>query len=354
MKVTLRPRKHEPTEVIEQISVTELGSFRECRRRWFLAHVRNLVGKTERKELWFGDLMHGALQVYAVKGLKKAQKEFVKLYDESMPKVKESYGGLWEGVEEMYADFKILGLGMLENYERFCEASGMELENVHLEQRVWVPIRDLSGKPITGTKLTARMDRVVGIKGKHDLYILDYKTGSSASTGKSFELNDQVTGYADIYWRLTSELPFGIIFEHLLKKIPEDPRILKNGSLSTAKNQNTMPWQYEAKMKEMGLMKSKEHLECLYALEAQGFDGYFEREMTQRNVEQVLAFEKHLYFIYQDMLAVVADPRKAYPNPSSFRCPRCPFLSVCMAMDDGSDYEHLIETQYVVDPIKRW
>src|SRR5258708_2410149 len=332
---------------VEQSSGTETQRFRECGRRWYLANERGLVHKVERKELWFGDLMHSALQVYADKGVKAAVKAFKQLFEFSLPDVKKSYGGLWEGVEEMYLEFEELGIGMLQNYPLFAESQGMEMDTIQLEQRVWVPILDLNGKP-TNTKLTARMDRIVGIKD--ELYIVDYKTGASASTGKAFELNDQVTGYCYVYYRMTEELPAGVIFEHLMKKLPEEPRMIKNDSeLSTAKNQNTLPQLYYEKMKELKLLRSAKHVECYEALLAQGWDGYFEREMTQRNIQQVLGFEEHLYFIYRDMVAVIKDPRKAYPNPSSMRCPRCPFLNVCLAMEDDSDAEHLIEVAYHVN-----
>lgn len=308
--------------------------------------------------------MHDALQTYASKGTAPAVKRFKAEYKRRLPKVKEGYGGLWEGVEQLYGELDELGEGMLHNYELFAEAQGMEMTTINLEQRVWVSIMRREGwsrknpeEAELPIKLTARFDRMVAIdNNSDDLYIVDYKTGSSTGTGRTLDLNDQASGYSYIYWRLTDEeeIPAGVIFEKLLKKIPEEPRILKNGKLSTAKNQNTLPDLYEAKMREMGLMKSAEHLECLDALRAEGWDGYFERELTSRNLQQILSYEEHLFFTVSEMQAVVRDPRKAYPSPSSMRCPRCPFQSVCLAMEDGSDYESLIAARYDVNLEKRW
>ena len=343
--------------VLEQVSVTELSSFRECRRRWYLGTVRGLVARRGTKEaLWFGDLMHTGLQAYADKGVSAAIKAFRAAYAKGIEEVARQYGGLWEGVEELYREYEDLGVGMLTNYAIFDEAQGMKMDTIHLEQRVWVPIRDLSGQPLPGSpKLTARMDRVVWIDKKEDHYIIDYKTGSSLGTGKALELNDQATGYEYMHWRLTSELAAGVVFEKLMKVLPDDPRMIRDGKeLSTAKNQNTLPDLYEAKMKELDLMQSAKHLECLEALRAQGWDGYFEREITTRNFEQVLNFEKHLYYIYTDMAEVVKNPEKAYPSPSSMRCPRCQFISVCLAMEDGSDAESMIENQFDVNLERRW
>jgi hypothetical protein len=54
------------------------------------------------------------------------------------------------------------------------------------------------------------------------------------------------------------------------------------------------------------------------------------------------------------MRAVVLDPRKAYPNPSPFNCNNCAFRNPCMAMEDGSDWKHIVDTQYNVVEEKRW
>lgn len=347
------------TKKLEQVSVTEIGSFRECRRRWLYGTHLGYQTRSTAVELWFGDLMHAALQVFTEKGVKAAVKHWLKTFDLGLVDVKESYGGLWEEAQSMYAEYREMGAAMLQNYELFVEAMGVEMDTIHMEQRVWVPIREpgtvkkgewVPGKPV-GVKLTARMDRVVGIDAEH--YILDYKTGSAPS-GKALEIADQPTGYSYIHWRITDEVPAGVFIEGLMKKLPEEPRILKNGTLSTAKNQNTLPALYEATMKRMGLMRSAEHLQCLAALQEQGWDGYFEREMTQRNGDQILNYEKHLYYVVQDMLAVVADPEKAYPSPSQMRCPRCPLINVCMAMEDGGDYEYLLETQFEINTERRW
>src|SRR5260221_10122164 len=156
---------------LEQVSVTEISQFRECRRRWYLGTHLGYERKAERPELWFGDLMHSALQVYAERGVKAAIREWYKRFDESIGDVKKGYGGLWDQAQSMYEEYRDLGAGMLQNYELFVEAMGVEMKTIHLEQRVWVPIREpgtmwkgksgskvpkwTAGRPI-GVKLTAR------------------------------------------------------------------------------------------------------------------------------------------------------------------------------------------------------
>lgn len=337
---------------LEQVSVTEISQFRECRRQWLLGIHLGYQSRAGKPELWFGTLMHSALQVYAVKGMAKAVQAWYKLFDAEIDAVRKSYGGLWEQAQEMYEEFRELGAGMIQNYDLFVDAMGLEMANIHLEQRVWVPIiHPKSHRPI-GVKLTARMDRIVAVDERQ--FILDYKTGSQPS-GKSLEIADQPTGYSYTYYRLTEELIEGVIIEGLMKKLPAEPRILQNGELSTAKNQNTLPDLYREEMKRRGLLHSAKHLECLEALTQQAWDGYFEREITQRNFEQLMSYEDHLYYIVREMQAVTADPKHlAYPSPSQMRCPRCPFINVCTAMEDGSDYEYLLENQFEINEERRW
>src|SRR4029077_16776721 len=97
-----------------------------------------------------------------------------------------------------------------------------------------------------------------------------------------------------------------------------------------------------------------DYAEILQDLREKGWSSYFSREVTTRNLQQVKNYEEHLYFTFQDMREVARDPRKAYPSPSAMRCPRCPFLNVCLAMEDGSDAEDIIKTRFTVSEEKRW
>ena len=343
---------------LTQVSVTEVSQFRECRRQWLLGTHLGYTPRSGKPELWFGTLMHSALQVFTERGVKQAIRFWFKQYDEEIKAIAKSYGGLWEQARELYDEYRELGAGMLQNYELFVDAMQLEMTTVQLEQRVWVPIMEPTSfaavtkrRPI-GVKLTARMDRIVAIGD--DLFILDYKTGSAPS-GKSLEIADQPSGYSYVHYRLTDELVVGVIIEALMKRLPEEPRILQNGDLSTDKRQNTLPALYQAEMKRRGLMRSAKHMETLEALIQQGWDGYFEREITQRNYEQLMSYEDHLYYTVYDMKAAAADPlHVAYPSPSLMRCPRCPFLNVCTAMEDGSDYEYLLDTHFDINEERRW
>lgn len=352
---------------LESVSVTELYSFRECHRSWYLGYVRKLDTKIEPFRYWFGTGLHAALQAYHMPGgtLEDALKAYDTWYKVAEKSAAEGYGMLWEGAKQEYFNAYDLTRKMLHNYDSFHRAQAEVWEPIAVEQRVWVPIlhpktrRALPGKP----RLTARFD-FLGYRGqrrsdtlaKRGVVIVDHKSASQqpAATGRDLDLDDQLTGYAYVYWRLTGELPDEIVYNTLIKRAPGPPELIRGGTQpSKAKDQPTTYGMYMETLNELGL-DPRNYLDVLDNLKRAGWDRYFVREGVTKNLYQLEAYERHLYDTYQDMVRVVKDPETAYPSPSSMRCGGCIYASVSQAMDDGSDYESLIEARLRVNPEERW
>lgn len=349
---------------IEAISVTEKYSFRECRRQWYLGNVRKLEPIVPPMRYWFGTGIHAALAVYHSPGgtVESAIKAYDEWYEASERELIESYGFLWEGAKQEYFDAKALAHGMLTNYDLYHRSELDVWDPVAVEQRVWVPIlhprsrRALPGSP----RLTARLDFIGSrpvntVKGyRRGAVIVDHKTASVRPyLGRDIDLDDQLTGYAYVYWRLTGELPESIIYNVLIKSLPKPPELLKNGQPSKAKGQSTTFGLYLDTLTQLGLDPSN-YTEVLGALQAEGWSRYFVRDLVTRNLNQLEAYEQHTYYEFTEMVEVVKHPEKAYPSPSPMRCQQCPFVSVCMAMEDGGDSEALIEAKFKVSTEARW
>jgi hypothetical protein len=341
---------------LDEVSVTEVGQFKECRRQWYLGSYLGYQLKKPDDRLWFGTLIHHALEEYGRSySMQATIDEFEKEFDSSIVDLQQEYGGLWGWVENDIYAYKPLGVEMLRNYAAFDRGTSLQLRTVSLERRVWVPIRTSTGRATLKSRprLTARMDRIAS-EGS-DLYLVDYKTGAQVWTqGRGLDLDDQVTGYYYSFWRLTGELFKGVVYETLLKKVPNQPRLLKDGSLSTAKDQLTLHGWYYSKMVELDLTRSGKHIQALNALKVRGWDPFFHREVTSRNLAQIKAYEEHLFYVFKDMLDISKYPEKAYPSPSALHCPRCDFLQVCQAMEDGSDHQHLLGANFKINPDRRW
>lgn len=341
---------------LEVVRVTEVAKFKDCRRAWYLSEIRGLVPKTPQDYLWFGAQMHVGLETLALTGdIDKAIAAYMKACNDSIPELEAGFGGLWAEMAPMFQEMVTLGRGMLHNYQLFDRQTGFNLKTVTVEERVFVPIRTSNGRSaLKGLpQLTARMDRIVVREGLDGEYILDCKNSDSVwQKGRGLELDDQSTGYATAYWRMRGYLPKGIIYDTLLKKVPSEPRVLKSGKLSQDKEQGTTYELFMAAIKERG-ENPAEYAEVLASLREQGWSKFFVREVTHRNLEQVKAYERDLYYTFQDMREVARDPRKAYPSPSPMRCPRCVFRDVCLAMNDGSDYEDMIKARFNISEEKR-
>lgn len=340
---------------LEVVRVTEVEKFKECRRAWYLGEIRGLMPKVPTDYLWFGDKMHIGLQELAATGdSEKAIAAYMAACNASIPDLEAGFGAFWPEMSQMFQELVTLGKGMLHNYAIFDRATGMRLKTVSLEERLFVPIHNPNGRALKGTpRLTARMDRLAIREGLGGEFLVDYKNSTRAWTdGRNLELDEQTTGYNYIFWRVRGHLPAGMIYDTLLKRIPNEPKVLKSGKLSVDKDQGTTFELYTEALHKMNL-DPKDYTDVLASLKEQAWSKYFKREITTRNMAQIRAYERDLYNTFQDMRDVARDPRKAYPSPSPMRCPRCPFRDVCLAMNDGSDYEDIIKARFTVSEEKR-
>lgn len=341
------------------ITVTEVQQFRECRRAWYLNNVEHLQPKVPITPMWFGEGIHEALKVYwETRVLVAAHGTFLGWYVKEEIKLKEAYGDLWGEKEEEFLNLCILAEEMLLGYDEFVrarEAEGDVWEPTEIERRVMVPLRSSDGtRSLKDTPcLSARMDLVAKSSGSAvGTGVADFKTVGSKMgmfQGESLDIDEQLTGYGYVFWRVYGEIPSWVAHENLFKKAPKSPKVNKDGSLSVNKSQATTYKLYTSEMTERGISLDDPHYaDMLKVLQERGIDDYFVREVTQRNLAQLKNYEERLFYTYQDMRDAADDPRLAYPSPGAMRCPRCPYIKVCHAMEDGGDAAEMIKGNFVV------
>lgn len=378
------------------VSATEAGAFRTCRRRWHLENIRNIEPKHTGMAFAFGTTIHAALEVYFENHddredrLTLAIDTFMDEWDLVRADA-ERDGAPPEYLDEML-EHRDLGVSMLTTHDAFDQVAPASLGRIlaiegvlqpgvqlsegndaypadaavtrHASGRMLVPIvnpytqglvtlEDADGVHVP--HLSVRIDLLTERKTpKKGIWVIDHKTASKAPQDRVLDVDDQATAYDYAVWRWLGVMPRGVLFNHLLKKAPKEPRELKNGTLSTAKDQLTTPDMYRAAMLEHGIMDqrgnidSDAHEECLNALLAHGWDRFNMRFEPTRNEAELMAYEQRLYETWLDLRVALDDERRRYPNPSQWNCGGCAMLRVCRAMDDGSDAEHIIETEYRV------
>lgn len=344
------------------MSVTERGTFRECRRRWFWEYGLRKAPKAPQMNLWFGTGIHAALAAYygaillgSGSPLDAALGEFEAWYDAEMldPQKQDR----WFQFNELYE----LGIGMLRNYATYDREFPLtalgDVVSVEEETQI-VPVLDLNREPVPDVYLAGRIDLTLQRRDGR-FVIVDHKTRTTAQNAQALEIDDQLTGYCYLHWRTTGKVPALAIYNVLIKRVPEPPKVLKNGDLSLDIRQPTTYELYLLALRDRGYSNDnindndggKYHAILTYLQSPAAWERFFQREITTRNEAEMLSFERRLYYEVMDMLAVRERKELRYPGPSPFRCGHCPYLQPCKASEDGGDADALLEYLYTeVEP----
>lgn len=398
------------------ISASERASFKTCRRQWELTVLENLEPLIPPTfELEFGAGIHRALETYYfnvanlpafpdtvetyARPLKGALQEWDAWYAET--DVRYGTADLDTQVKDAALDRLVeladLGEEMLRGYHRYSDyednftvhaiegfltPAGKSWLNKHNKEReflsngtqlgvTWdqnsrrlmVPIlnpvtqRPIKGNPVFSCRIDLLVHRIdVGAKG---LWIYDHKTTATIPNDRGLDFEDQITGYFYAVWRWLGIIPRGFCFNYLVKQVPKPPRILKDNSLSTAKDQLTSAELYREELERRGLVlrdgtvTSEKHAEAYEALLSHGWDRFFLRHYVSRNKAELLNFERRLFEEWEDMADCTSGDMQLYPNLSRFHCPRCAVGPICQAIEDGSDWEDVIDTRYIDKPDRK-
>lgn len=298
----------------------------------------------------FGDAVHSALEVYYTdnkRELAPALRRFKREWRKVMVKLASDYGELFSRIEPEWQEYMDKGVTMLTYYDIYdaqAEFDWDEVIAVNVEERAWVDIlgpdqMQLDGLPL----LSGKIDLVV--RRKDGIWIVDHKTAATAYDARALDVDDQLTGYCYIWWRISGEVPRGAIYNALIKDPPGPPRVLKSGALSQDKAQRTTYDLYVQAIKDLKLDKN-DYQDILTFLREKKWSQFFLRDGMQRNVEELESFEKRLYREYDDMRRTIRDPDWAYPNPTQRTCPGCSVLPLCQAMEEQNPEfvrEHMYE-----------
>lgn len=391
----------ELTKQVRDISVTERNSYKMCRRQWYLTTVENLE-PTSAKQWYFdfGTGIHSGLEgYYKAKGgiiddtpYDAAIAAFDEWYDDTEKELKEDKSYSIEQkdlvLQELY-DFGLLGVGMLENYAEYAltrddftvvcvegtwTEEGRELIQQHLNPpyKDSVPVLHESGRFLTpilnqnnqsiGRLLSARLDLVVYIRkvGLNGFWVIDHKTAGQHPSDRGLDMDDQPTGYGYTFWRLTGVYPRGTIFNYLVKQLPKEPRLIREGDeLSTDKAQLTTAPLYREALERFGYLKngqitSEKHAGCYAALLSKGWSKFFERYYPTRNKDEYMSFHDRLPYEAEEMAHVAVTPELIFPHLNQYgACSNCSVKNICQAIEDGSDYDWIADTMYRQAPDRK-
>ena len=322
------------------IRTSDRGRFRRCRQLWdFESPMRqNYAYQGSIKPLDFGIAFHEALDEY-YKPREEAYthevrwglaiSKFGEICDEQMARTLKATMGIDEtSVREDFAERKELGIGMLNHYFPWAEEhDDFEVVESEISFEVEIPEMDVMYQ--------GRIDALV--KRDDGYWLLDHKTAAQFGDTGWLDLDTQISAYC---WAMTKRLGIkvnGMIYSEIKKSVPKEPQVNKNGTLSQNKQQRTSLALYKKKIQELGLNESdySEYLEYLAAN-----DKWFRRTYVHRSDQELENVEEIIRIESREM---INPDIGIYPNPSRFNCSGCAFKLPCVAKQDGSDVNWILE-----------
>lgn len=299
------------------ISNSEISTFKDCRRKWWLQYYRGLARKKKEmvSPLTLGSRIHNALEAFY-----KLGKDPVEVYSTLLEIDREIFevsgdAGITDKQKKFDSDAE-LGRIMLEGYLEWLEETGVDsdIEVVGVEEKISAIVLD--GR----VELQGKTDMKVRDRTDNSRLILDHKTAVSF----------------DIYYK-TAHMSEQLMLYSMLERL-RDPDDLTNvdGGI------------YNLLRKVKRTAKSK--------------PPYYERITVRFNDETLRSFWTRVNGVLRDMISVRdeldagADHRfVAYPSPTNDCTWKCPFFDACPMFDDGSAAEMwLTDYTEVSDPYARY
>lgn len=306
-----------PTTV--HVSNSSIQTFKDCKRKWYLG---DYLGLARKEKVYVGPLalgsrIHTALEMFYVDGTIP-----VDAYNEIMKVDNELFAGsLGAKDPEQVAKFQKeaeLGRVMMEGYYEWLleENADSNIIPEHVEKIVEYRLNDFDPRVVLRGKIDMHARRVED----GSIAVLDHKSAISF----------------DVYHK-TAHMSEQLMYYVMLEKLnaENDEKVVDGGIYNLIK-----------KSKRTAAAKPP----------------FFERIDVRFNDETLNSFWTRTLGTVRDMMAVrdaldAGQDHKyyAYPRPTMDCTWKCPFVSVCPMMDDGSDHVRMLEDNYEqIDPNERY
>lgn len=342
------------------ISVSSIKSYLSCRRafNWSSSIGGNLEPKAPSLPFFTGSTIHTALEAYYESGVPlRVATEQALMVELAKVELKNTnlQWGLYETVLEEQEELSLAMMyhyhlwvnGKLHHYDTFADST---LEFLAVETAFKVPVKiNGTGGDSPHIYLRGRFDGVVLYKPDNSIWLFENKTSGRPSELEDSLDNDlQTTAYVYALEQLLGIPVKGVIYNVMYKKAPTEPKVLKSGSLSQAKNLSTTFEAYLEAIRTTHEGITDANVLAMYGgmldhLKAEG-NKYFKRLAIIRTKEEVESFSKYLYHVGLEM---VRPSTTMYPNPSYHSCKWCKFKVPCLGLERGEDITPVLASEYI-------
>lgn len=332
-------------ENVAKLRTSDRISFKRCRRRWgwqsALRQGRRVYENAT--PLWLGTGVHFALEDYHGYNHFGDPASAFHAYTEACRRTRSLE------MPEDWRDAQELAMEMMRYYvDSWLGAAGRDplptyyvdgKPQVEVDYEIPLPDELVADSPFDHVVHIGTLDRVA-IDEHERLWLVEYKT-AKAFRLFHFETDPQVTSYCWAMDCIYDKPIAGVVYQQHKKTVPDHPRILATGQISTNKSQSTTRSMYKRALENLyGKVDkaSSAHLDVLNHLamqEGDEHDQYIRRDRIQRTQHQIEAEGVKILLEAEDML----NPNMPlYPNPTD-GCGWCPFRNPCISLDSGTDWE---------------
>lgn len=331
-----------------EIHTSERILYKRCRRKWEFQspNKRNVQSKTESSiHLWFGSGWHYALEDF----------HGYNIYGHPYKALEAYYNAFKDGQLPLPAEadeYMELGEKMADHYLDWLEKRN-EFKTLWIDGVPQVEVNAVIELPELGENVTygLTIDRVMTDQFDR-VWICDYKTANQIDTNK-LETDPQISSYLLFVPSIYPDLEFeGMVYMQFRKAFPKPPLQLATGGLSLNKSQATSYGAYVRALKEYyGAKIPKKYGPFLEMLKGKEDDlhgdSFIQRNFVRRSHQFLDAEYQKIIQEGREMI----DPNLGiYPNPTRDCIWDCPVRSICLTMDDGGDWETILEQNYETRP----
>lgn len=265
-----------------QVSHSEISTYLDCQKKWELQYLKGL--RIDNPHLQFGSVGHSVLETGNIpdESLYPQLKEFFEI------KSWQNYFTLiLNEIKDYFADYVVL----------------------HKEYRI--ETEDIKGV----------IDVVLQHKETGKILIADYKFSNSEKGYEDILLDEQMVIYAVVYASKNnlslSDIEVGYV--NITKKEPDKPRVLRNGTISKDKAQNTTYELYLKTINELNLNVG-DYVDILEDMKTKKLTSFCKSSI---NEEMAIRIMKNIDNTIKDM-------EKGYVlEKCTHMCKRCEYLEYC-------------------------
>jgi len=342
-------------------SVSDVGTFLACREKWDLSSPNRQSlrhNATPRMYLTQGTALHAAIDANAkapddIMVPLRAADDFLEAEREAkVADIKRRTGFApwpaemvdWDDAADLT---KKLVWQYFDHYGVENPLADLSMEYIATEVPFKIDISDLVG--IEDAYFVGTFDGIAR-DDMSNLWLVENKSYGQKPDLQDLMVHFQTTGYAVAWSMLTGSALTGAIYNGITKKLIQEPRRLKDGSLSADVRQQTTFSRYLKALLERGEdpanPKYEKILSKLQEIERQGDTRFFYREKFYFNDTQTENWIREFVDIVNEM----ANEPRIYRTVSFKGCgPQgadCWWRDICFAKHTGQDVQQLIDKGY--------